>query len=359
MTPARFRDAVLGGAARAGLSSDQILLGGDHLGPNPWKALPAEEAMRRSELMVAAYVEAGFTKIHLDTSMGCRGEPAGVDEQATSARAARLAAVAEATAQRCGSVPWYVIGTEVPIPGGALEAIKTLEVTRPEAASRTVALHRQAFEAAGVGDAFARVIGLVVQPGVEFGSENVVAYQPDLAVALSAVLHSLPGLVFEAHSTDYQPISCLAALVRDGFAILKVGPALTFAMREALYGLDAIAHAIDPAAPSLTVEMEALMCQQPANWRGYYVGSETEQRILRHFSYSDRIRYYWPLEQAESAVERLLRQLESVHLPETLISQYLPRQYQRVRSGEVAASPRALIIELIGAVLREYRTACG
>jgi CHAD domain-containing protein len=39
----------------------------------------------------------------------------------------------------------------------------------------------------------------------------------------------------------------LAALVRDGFAILKVGPALTFALREALYGLDLIAAALDPA----------------------------------------------------------------------------------------------------------------
>jgi D-tagatose-1,6-bisphosphate aldolase subunit GatZ/KbaZ len=57
----------------------------------------------------------------------------------------------------------------------------------------------------------------------------------------------MPGFVFEAHSTDFQPAMSLAALVRDGFAILKVGPWLTFAAREVLYGLDSIAHILDPA----------------------------------------------------------------------------------------------------------------
>ena len=47
-------------------------------------------------------------------------------------------------------------------------------------------------------------------------------------------------LIFEAHSTDYQTPAALAALVRDHFAILKVGPALTFALREALWALDCI-----------------------------------------------------------------------------------------------------------------------
>ncbi len=75
MTPALFRDFVFGLAARVGLPPEKILLGGDHLGPTPRQALTADEAMRHSELMVAAYVEAGFTKIHLDTSMACRGEP--------------------------------------------------------------------------------------------------------------------------------------------------------------------------------------------------------------------------------------------------------------------------------------------
>ncbi len=358
LTPAAFRDAVLAIAAKVGLPPDRILLGGDHLGPNPWKTLEAEEAMRRSEQMVAAYVEAGFTKIHLDTSMGCRGEPVALADQTTSARAARLAATVEAVATRCKVEPWYIIGTEVPTPGGALEAIDTLAVTRPESAAHTVEVHRRAFESHGVGGAFARVVGLVVQPGVEFGSENVVSYVPERAAALSAVLADLPGIVFEAHSTDYQSLPSLTALVQGGFAILKVGPALTFAMREALYGLDAIAGILFPERPSLVGEMENIMLAQPGNWRSHYHGSNAELRAQRHFSYSDRIRYYWPHPRAARAVEQLLIQLEAKPLPETLISQYLPRLYARVRSGDIAAQPRALVVESIRDVLRLYAAAC-
>ena len=358
MTPAAFRDFVFGHAEKAGLPSENIVLGGDHLGPNPWKALAGDEAMRESERMVAAYLEAGFTKLHLDTSMACRGDPAPLPETTIAARAAQLASVAERVSASTGVVPFYVVGTEVPIPGGAHETIVSLEVTSAEAAIRTAALHQEAFAAADVDAAFKRVIALVVQPGVEFGSENVVPYLPDRAADLTAALERLPGLVFEAHSTDYQSSDSLRALVKDGFAILKVGPALTFAMRETLYGLDAIARVVRPRSPSLIDEMERLMCDQPAEWQPYYSGSNDERHIARHFSYSDRIRYYWPLPRARNAVDRLLSELQDVALSETLISQYLPRLYERARERALAIGPRALIAESVKDVLCIYAVAC-
>ena len=45
MTPADFRRFVEGIAARTGFPADRLMLGGDHLGPNPWKSLPADQAM--------------------------------------------------------------------------------------------------------------------------------------------------------------------------------------------------------------------------------------------------------------------------------------------------------------------------
>ena len=358
MTPAAFRDFVFGMAETAGLRKERILLGGDHLGPNPWKGRPADEALHESEHMMAAFVEAGFTKIHLDTSMACSDDPVPLPEATIAARAARLAAVAERAAASAGAVPHYVIGTEVPIPGGAHETIATLEVTRPQAAIATVESHRGAFAAAGIGAAFERVIALVVQPGVEYGSGNVVPYVRAKAASLSAALGELPDMVFEAHSTDYQSVECLGALVQDGFAILKVGPWLTFAMREALYGLDAIARFLRPQMPSLIDAMEEVMLARPADWQPYYGGSPDEQHVARHFSYSDRIRYYWPQPQARAAVDRLLLGLQDVALPETLVSQYLPRLYGRVKSGALAGEPRALIAESIRDVLRTYAAAC-
>lgn len=199
--------------------------------------------------MVAVYAESGFSKIHLDASMACADDPVPLPEAVIAARATRLAVVAEKHAG--DAKPVHVIGTEVPVPGGALDMVDHLRVTTPSAARSTVALHREAFAKAGISAAFDRVIGLVVQPGVQFGNENVVAYDPVAASALVRLSGELP-MVFEAHSTDYQTPQVLGALVKDGFAILKVGPRLTFALRKALYGLDHIAdHLLSPRDQTL------------------------------------------------------------------------------------------------------------
>ena len=362
MTPAGFRRFVEEIAGRVGFPAQQLILGGDHLGPNPWKVLPAEAALARAEAMIAAYVDAGFQKIHLDTSMGCAGEPDGLTDELTAARAGRLARVAEErAAARDRPPPVYIIGTEVPPPGGAAHVLEELAITDPAAAERTLAVHAAAFAAAGVADAFRRVIGIVVQPGVEFGNANVAIYRPERARALSRALERLPGLVFEAHSTDYQPVAALAALVEDGFAILKVGPGLTFALREALYGLDAIAAELTGFPPEESVErtMEQAMLEHPAHWRSHYPGTPEEQRLQRHFSYSDRIRYYWPDPRAVAAVDRLMGRLGERDIPETLISQYLSRLYPSVIAGRVLPRPRDLCLAAVEVVLEPYYLATG
>lgn len=359
MTPADFRRFVEAIAARVGFDPTRIIFGGDHLGPNPWKHLPAEDAMQRARVMIDAYARSGFAKLHLDTSMGCAGEPVALADEAAAGRAASLAKAAEAAAgDRAG--PVYVIGTEVPVPGGAQHALASLAVTRPEAAFRTVDMHRRAFRDAGLEEAFARAIGVVVQPGVEFASAEVIAYQPEKAKHLTASLGDMPGFVFEAHSTDYQPAAALGALVRDGFAILKVGPWLTFALREALYGLDAIAQVLDPSPlkDSLPAAMEALMLKEPANWRKYYEGSADELRLQRHFSFSDRIRYYWPRPEAQAAVDGLFARLGDRLIPEPLVSQYLGALYPAVAEGSVTAWPRDLAIAAVQRVLMQYHRAC-
>src|SRR5687767_7360896 len=136
---------------RVGFDAARIVLGGDHLGPNPWTQLPADAAMEKAEAMVAAYVAAGFRKIHLDCSMSCAGDPVPLPEPEIVRRAVRLAKAAEAafaSSARNGAgaePPVYVIGTEVPVPGGATESIEGLTVTAPQAALATIEAHRQAF----------------------------------------------------------------------------------------------------------------------------------------------------------------------------------------------------------------------
>lgn len=361
MTPADFRGFVEKIAAETGFPLEKLILGGDHLGPNPWKHLPAEEAMVKAKVMIKAFAEAGFTKLHLDTSMGCAGEPVALPDTLTAERAAALAAVAEAALEgSAGIKPVYIVGTEVPIPGGAMEELEVLDVTRPDAARETVAVHREAFEKAGVSAVFSRVIGAVVQPGVEFGNGNIIAYEPGKARALSASLSHMPGMVFEAHSTDYQTQDALRQLVLDGFAILKVGPGLTFALREAYYGLDQIAEFLFAGRrrEMLVTTVERVLIQNPKNWEKYYHGSAEQQHLQRHFSYSDRIRYYWPHPEIDNAVKELFAMLDGMVIPETLISQYLQGIYPAARDGRVKPEANALAIAAVDRILDDYFTAC-
>jgi D-tagatose 6-phosphate 4-epimerase len=353
MTPAAFRTFVLQIAQDEGCDPANLILGGDHLGPNPWTHLPATDAMAKACTMVAAYVQAGFGKIHLDASMSCADDPIALPGATIATRNATLAAVAEA--QGMPIPPVYVIGTEVPIPGGAMEVVDHLVVTTPQAATETADQHRAAFAAAGIAHAFDRVVGLVVQPGVEFGNANVVAYHPAAARALCACLPSLP-MLFEAHSTDYQTQGALVQLVDDGFGILKVGPGLTFALREALFALDHIADVLCPGrVTSLRATMDGVMLANPIYWQKYYAN---DQPFQRHFSYSDRIRYYWTAPAAMTAVRDLMSLLGNMVIPEPLVSQYFGASYDGVMTGAISPTAPALLRSSVMRVLRIYATAC-
>lgn len=361
MTPFDFHRFVMAIADRVGLPHERVLLGGDHLGPNCWQRETAAEAMARSEVLIDQYVAAGFRKIHLDCSMACADDPVPVPEHVVAARAARLCAVAERAWQRCGGeAPVYVIGTEVPVPGGAQEDIHQLHPTSPQAAAGTVAAHRAAFAEAGLQAAWERIVGLVVQPGVEFDHHQVFDYQAAPARALSAYIENEPGIVYEAHSTDYQTPDNLKSLVRDHFAILKVGPAATFALRETLWALADIEQ--EWLGPRRSARLKAVvldtMRERPGYWRGYYADAAHTEIDLQ-FSLSDRIRYYWPDPDVQRACNAMLANLDREPPPLTLLSQYLPEQYAAIRAGRLAPTTDALLRDGVTALLRQYQYACS
>ncbi len=359
MTPADFVRFVEGIAIRVGFPRERILLGGDHLGPLVWANEPAASAMAKAGALVRAYVEAGFRKIHLDCSMPCADDhnfsPAVVAE-----RAAELAAEAEAASQGASlPLPRYVIGTEVPPAGGAKAEENRLLITRPEDAAETLELTRQAFLKRGLDGAWERVVAMVVQPGVEFGDAQVHEYHREEAQTLSRFIEAQPGLVYEAHSTDYQSREALRALVEDHFAILKVGPALTFAFREAVFALAAIEEVLCDEPSRIVQVLEDAMLSNPKYWVKYYRGDERALALARRYSFSDRIRYYWATPAVEQAFQHLRSNLTRVAIPLTLLSQYLPQQYRKVREGRLANAFDALVLDKIQMVLEDYNLACG
>ncbi|EHX9386975.1 class II D-tagatose-bisphosphate aldolase, non-catalytic subunit, partial [Escherichia coli] len=253
----------------------------------------------------------------------------------------------------------YVIGTEVPVPGGEASSINRVHVTRVEDAEQTLETHRVAFGALGLDDAMSRVIAMVVQPGVEFDHTQIIHYQSHAAEALSGWIRQTP-IVYEAHSTDYQTRQAYRALVRDHFAILKVGPALTFALREAIFALAQMEQAlIAPEQRSHVLEViNEVMLNEPGYWKKYYRPTWSQAMVDIHFSLSDRIRYYWPHPRIRQSVEKLLANLSAASLPLGLISQFMPVQFERLSMNAIPATPQNLIIDKIQDVLRAYRFGC-
>jgi len=357
MQPADFIAFVNSIAEQTGTDPTLFHLGGDHLGPQVWRNEPAKCAMAKAEDLMRGYVQAGFTKIHLDCSEGCAGEPTQVDDQTSASRSARLAFVCETAAPDPAQLN-YVIGTEVPPPGGARadENAQGITPTDPAHARKTLDTHLAAFEAAGVAHAWSRVIGLVVQPGIEFAPTHIDHFDRTAPDHLSQALSDAPHICFEAHSTDYQHPDVYPDLARRHFSVLKVGPALTFAYRKALYALDHLRVLLAVEGPSLMQQMEITMLNQPVHWQTHYAGNAKELRLQRHFGYADRIRYYWREPRAQRAVSALFNAFGPAYPPAPVLEQcFAPDVIARTQHIQVTDDwPHALLIAQIQQALRPY-----
>jgi D-tagatose-1,6-bisphosphate aldolase subunit GatZ/KbaZ len=367
MRPPEYVSFVQSLAAAADFPFEKVIIGGDHLGPHPWKNAPAATAMTRAVELVRECVAAGFCKIHLDTGLACADDPGShLPMEITAERAAVLCRAAEAAADQQTANrprPLYVIGAEVPPPGGALEDPAQLTVTTAGEVARIIAVTERCFRSVGLEAAWERVLAVVVQPGVDFGDTRIARYRSDKAAALSASHATLPGIMtYEIHATDYQPPEALTQMVRDHFPLLKAGPCLTNAYREALFALSHIEtdwltakHGV--RLSGLREVLETAMLSHPEHWRSHYRGSAADLKFLRHYSYRDRIRYYWDFPIVKQAVDQLLVNLVRP-IPFMLLSQHFPDLYPAIQSGELRPVPRSLIRQRVRSALAPYSTAC-
>jgi D-tagatose-1,6-bisphosphate aldolase subunit GatZ/KbaZ len=316
--------------------------------------------MDRAKTLVRDYALSGFGKLHLDCSVPCADDRE-LPVEVIARRAAELAAVAEAACAGAGlPSPRYVIGTEVPPAGGAKAGEAHLAVTSPADAAVTLDLTHPAFSALKLDSAWERVVALVVQPGVEFGDASIHEYDRAAVAGLARFIETVPELIYEAHSTDYQTRESLQALVEDHFAVLKVGPGLTFAFREAVFALAEMEQVLVEREPSRIREvLEAAMLANPLHWQKHYAGTPDQQSFARQYSFSDRIRYYWVMPEVQKAFSRLLENFSNQPLPLALLSQYLPTQYTHIREKRLPNRAREILLDRVTDVLEDYRFACG
>lgn len=367
MKPADFKKFVYKIADKVGFPREKVILGGDHLGPLTWSKLPEKEAMKNSVELVKLFVSAGFKKIHLDTSMRVGDDPVDkpLEDSVIAHRGAVLYKACESAYQKLlkknpdEERPVFIIGSEVPIPGGAQQAEDTISVTKPEALKKTLTAYEKAFKEEGIPDAFENIIGVVVQPGVEFGDGDAFIYNRENAKALTAAAKKMKGIVLEGHSTDYQSAKALREMTEDGIAILKVGPALTFGLREGLYALSYMEKILvaENKRANFIETLEKCMLKNPANWVKHYHGTEEELKVKRMFSYSDRCRYYLAQPEIVAAVDKLLANMNSVEIPLGMLHQFMPYQYYKVRDGKLKPTAENLVKDCVVAIIEDYNYA--
>lgn len=368
IAPAQFSKLVFDMAESLNFPKENLILGGDHLGPNRWQDENSESAMKKAKEQISAYVTAGYTKIHLDASMKCADDGIQQTPLAPAIIANRSAILCKASEEafekssKDTEQPVYVIGTDVPPPGGAKNNHKGIHVTTAKEVEETIDLTKREFEKNNLIDAWKRVIAVVVQPGVEFGDSNVFDYDRDKSKNLKELIEKKDNLVYEAHSTDYQNKESLREMVEDHFVFLKVGPWLTFAFREAIFALTQIEKELlsnrkDVVLSNVKEVVENSMIDNPSYWKNYYVNDEEESRLKRKYSYSDRIRYYWADKIVDKSLKLLLKNLTVHKIPHTLISQYFPIEYYSIREGKLTENPEELILHKISGVLDIYNYA--
>ena len=366
MVPKDFYEMVLKMAKELGLEENMMILAGDHLGPLTWQNLPEKEAMENSTELVYQYARAGFTKIHLDTSMKVADDAEGLLSTEVIARRgavlykAAMKGYEELKAEKPDAMrPVFVIGSEVPIPGGAQEEEDSLAVTSPEAFEDTVATYTRVFAEEDIADGMNDVVAVVVQPGVEFGDAQVFLYDHDAAVNLCAALQKYPNVCFEGHSTDYQSAACLKKMVEDGIAILKVGPALTFGLREALFSLSMMENELVPEEKRahFIETLDQVMLASPGNWQKHYHGDEAQLALARKYSFSDRCRYYIGQPEVVASMNKLFDNLRAYPIPLNMLHQYMPVSYEKVRDGKMVLDPRELALDGVANFMKDYEEA--
>jgi len=367
MKPEDFKKFVYSIAEKIKFPVEKIILGGDHLGPLTWQNEDTIDAMNKSRELIRDYVLAGFTKIHIDTSMKLkedvdRGE---FNTEIIAARGAELCLEAEMAFKELikkdayATHPVYIIGSEVPIPGGSQEEDDLISVTKVSDFENTIETFKEAFVSKNLESAWMHVVAVVVQPGVEFGDDAIHEYDRDKAKDLVMALKKYPNFVLEGHSTDYQNAQSLKSMVEDGIAILKVGPALTFALREGLFALNYIENELFRYSPEIQLSnfietLEKQMLKKPDNWQKHYHGSSEKIRFARKYSYSDRCRYYLPSEDVDESIKLLISNLRSREIPLTLIKQFMPVQYKKVRNNKLKNDPEALLKDVIIDCIEDY-----
>lgn len=350
MTPEDFKNFVMKIIKEKGIEKDRVILGGDHLGPLPWQNEPSFSAMKKARDLIRAFIESGYKKIHLDCSIPLSDDPDILRPEKIAERERELLEVAEEIAKKYNFKPVYVVGTDVPVPGGGEEE----GITSVEDFKIVLSVLRKHFK--NIPNIWDRIIGFVIMLGIGFDYEKVFKYERDKVKGILEEVRR-EDLFVEGHSTDYQTKYALRDMVEDGVRILKVGPALTASFRRGVFLLSNIEDEFISEDKRSNIKRVVLenMLRDDKYWKEYYKNPERLELDI-WYNLLDRIRYYWEYEEIKLALNKLFENF-SRGVDMRYVYQYFYESYFEIREGKIKNDPKELVKNEIKKVLENYHYA--
>ena len=300
LTPATFKKKIEYIRKKEKLNKNYLLLGGDHLGPLPWKNLTEDRAMKNAGILIKKYVEAGFDKIHIDTAILCSGQK--------SLTRSKIISRCDALIKKINSNNLVnkilVVGTEVPFAGGG-DHVKT-SITKLENIKKEYQMYRMIFKT--FKSLYRKTFGLVIDPGISYGNENITKSKFK-NFNIKTKFSKKNNFVFEAHSSDYQSLKDLKKLNNLNFKFIKVGPELTFYYLKAALYMEKIESKLFHKKSNLKKIISIRMNKNQKYWKDYY---KKRSEFFKFNSYLDRVRYYWSDKKVNNAKKMLFKNIDTI-----------------------------------------------
>ena len=326
----------------------KLFLGGDHLGPLPWKSSSNKIALDNSIVLINKFLNEKFDKIHIDTSIKCKNDKL-MNSKKIFDRTFKI--LNSKTIKKKIKDRFLIIGTEVPLSGS--DNTKDIIITNfKQIESQSLKF----IKFLDVHNFKKKKFGLVIEPGMKYMNSSI--KKPLLKTFSDKKNFSIDNnFVFEAHSTDYQPQKILEKLVDNNFKFLKVGPELTYNYSKALYFMNYIEKKFFKNSESdIKKNILLVMKQNKKYWKDYY-NNQNNKLFLN--SKLNRSRYYLNFKAVRDSINILksnINQINKYRLS-NLIQKSLRKDFL-IYSKKNMSNFDVIKLLFISKTLKRYFKAC-
>tara|TARA_B100000767_G_C19718103_1_gene515916 strand:+ start:141 stop:1364 length:1224 start_codon:yes stop_codon:yes gene_type:complete len=331
------------------LNKSQLFLGGDHLGPLPWKNNTNKTALKKSIKLINNFLNEKFDKIHIDTSIKCKNDQL-INNEIIFDRTCKI--LNSPIIKKKIDNKFLVIGTEVPLSGSdddkkvIITSMKKIKIEALKFQNLLVNLKLKK-----------KIFGLVIEPGMKYMNSSI--KKPIFTKFLNKKKFSKANdFVFEAHSTDYQPKKILLNLVDNNFKFLKVGPELTYNYSRSLFFMNKIENKFFKN-PTSDIKKNILLSMKEKNkyWKEYY---DKNNDLLLLNSKLDRSRYYLNTKNVENSI-RILKNNINILDKKNIIS-FIGNNFKKdflFYNKKRLSNFDNIKLIFISKTLKRYFSACG